>query len=127
MSATIVDDSPVAVKDCDQGTSDDTNECLSTDMPEETKGQEARYVEKLGPLRVDFVDDFRSKHTYASSSNSGKVDMLSLAKELQDFDENLPVHAKSTVFVRALEARLDLVRVLITGKFFLNGCRLTFS
>lgn len=73
---------------------------------------------------MDFVDALEG-HSFARRSPAETLRMDKLYKELRSFDVNLPADPSSTIFVRVLESRFDLIRVLITGPEgtpYENGC-----
>lgn len=91
--------------------------------------QIALYKQKLGPLRVEFVcgddgDAFLKTHSFGNQlggAHTSRVQMSkirSLHSELVQYSFNLPALPQGSIFVRANESRLDLVRVLMTGEYF---------
>jgi len=91
---------------------------------------ETKYRQALGPVRMDFVNSWKS--TTSSSSQGGQVHTFHNAKpaapasrvgsrnlyqELLEYQLNLPVNWSSSIFCRVQESRTDLLRVLITGAF----------
>lgn len=82
--------------------------------PEEDRS--SRYRQVLGPIRFDFVPKL-SHHTHAMSKPRTTCTAAELYRELLEYQLNLPVEVNSAVFVRAVESRMDLLRVLITGAF----------
>jgi len=90
---------------------------------------ETKYRQALGPVRMDFVNSWKS--TTSSSSQGGQVHTFhakpaaqasrvksrNLYKELLEYQLNLPVNWSSSIFCRVQESRTDLLRVLITGAF----------
>ena len=93
------------------------------------------YWNALGPLRFAFCATLRH-HAFAaaasaghavpttrhsrhprttSSASSTTANTTSLYRELLAYQLNLPVNVQSSIFVRAQESRVDLVRALITG------------
>lgn len=82
------------------------------------------YRSKLAPLRFDLVESLEN-HPYSSNAQSTKLNMKTLFQELSSFGTALPVEYGSSIFVRAVESRLDLLRVLIIGPEdtpYANGC-----
>ena len=85
-----------------------------------------RYQSSLGPLRFDTVDSmtnhyFMNKVPTAPST----LNTRQLFKELTAYRTALPVEYGSSCFVRVVNNRLDLLRVLITGPDgspYANGC-----
>lgn len=89
---------------------DDTPSASSSDPA-------ARYRQALGPLRFDFVETLR-KHSFdkvEKSSFSPKLNLQKVYQELLEYKLNLPVELSSSVFVRAQEGKMNLLRALITG------------
>ena len=80
---------------------------------------ETRYRQALGPVRMEFLSgDWPGKapHAFAKErSQSSSSNRRALAHELVEYQLNLPVHWSSSIFCRVVEARSDLLRVLITG------------
>ena len=80
---------------------------------------ETRYRQALGPVRMEFLSgDWPGKapHAFAKErSQASSSNRRTLAHELLEYQLNLPVHWSSSIFCRVVEARSDLLRVLITG------------
>lgn len=72
------------------------------------------YRQALRPLCFDFVDDLPS-HVYAQKPQSSTMSVRNLFQELSSYKTALPVEAGSSIFVRAMENRLDLLRACIMG------------
>ena len=74
------------------------------------------YRRLLGPLRFDFIDSFRH-HNFLNEPQAPSMQKLmpKLYKELLEYRLNLPSEISGSIFVRALESRMDIVRALITG------------
>lgn len=86
--------------------------------PATTKDPWENYRRIMGPLRFDVVEHaFSSRHYYLKERPSPPIglDLNLLYKEYTSYRETLPVERGSSVFVRVVEDRLDLVRFLITG------------
>jgi hypothetical protein len=94
--------------------------------PDDDEAKEMRYRQALGPVRMEFVtlDQWPSPHAFwgpnqqlqqRTAKPMGPVSRRMLYKELVEYQLNLPVHWSSSIFCRVLEARSDLLRVLITG------------
>jgi baculoviral IAP repeat-containing protein 6 len=84
----------------------------------------AHYRKALGPLRFDFVDSLVHHH-FASSPKSAKLNTRKMFQELSSYKTSLPIEYGSSIFVRAVESRLDLLRALILGPEdtpYANGC-----
>lgn len=79
------------------------------------ENEETLYKQSLGPIRMEFVSEFLPKHTFADTLQNPNLKTTQLYRELIEYQLNLPIHASSSIFVRALESRLDLLRVAITG------------
>lgn len=80
---------------------------------------EDEYRKELGPLRMQFVTQFSPPHSFEQKAQSAKAanakDIQKLYHELTEYQLNLPVQPNSSIFVRVMESRTDLIRVLITG------------
>jgi hypothetical protein len=84
-----------------------------------------RYRRILGPMRFEFCDELChhsfSKETDASGGDGGGAgnakNRNNLARELLEYKLNLPVELSSSVFVRAQESKMNLIRALITGTY----------
>jgi len=73
------------------------------------------YKQLLGPLRMDFIADFQPSHFYKDMPQNPTLKTHKLFPELLEYKLNLPVQPSSSIFVRAMESRLDLLRIAITG------------
>ena len=95
--------------------------CPNDSVPEEAsplsteQNKESSYKQKLGPIRMEFVSEFIPKHTFADTLQNPTLKTTPLYRELLEYQLSLPNHPSSSVFVRALESRLDLLRFAITG------------
>jgi ubiquitin-protein ligase len=76
---------------------------------------DTRYKHALGPIRMEFCTDFSPPHSYAGTKPNPNVKTTKIFQELLEYKLNLPVMASSSIFVRAQDSRMDLVRVAITG------------
>jgi ubiquitin-protein ligase len=79
--------------------------------------QQDVYKSQLGPLRFHLCPNF-SHHHFAKSSkspNHNSKQVRSLFKELTSYKTTLPVEYGSSIFVRAVESRLDTLRAVILG------------
>ena len=95
--------------------------------PDDDEAKEMRYRQALGPVRMEFVtlDQWPSPHAFLGPKQQQTQQVTTkpmepatrrmLYKELVEYQLNLPVHWSSSIFCRVLEARSDLLRVLITG------------
>jgi ubiquitin-protein ligase len=72
------------------------------------------YRQTLGPLRFALVESLQH-HYFIKNKQSTKLDLKKLFTELTAYQSALPVNFGSSLFVRALESRLDLLRVAIIG------------
>jgi len=82
------------------------------------------YRKTLSRLCFDFCDSFQG-HSFSSHAQSAKLNVRTLFQELSAFRTSLPVEYGSSIFVRAVEGRLDLLRALIIGPEdtpYANGC-----
>ena len=82
------------------------------------------YRKTLSPLRFAFCESLQN-HVFSSRPLSTKLNMRMLFQELSAFRTCLPVEHGSSIFVRAVEGRLDLLRALIIGPQdtpYANGC-----
>jgi hypothetical protein len=87
------------------------------------------YKETLGPLRMVFLSgtdgkallkshSFRNTAIDNSSKNTGRVHttkIRNLHRELVQYAFDLPAMPQGSIFVRADESRIHMLRVLITG------------
>jgi ubiquitin-protein ligase len=103
--ADIIDLDAVEKKPRDSSRSASTTE----DDPSET------YKRALGPIRMDFVSDFYPPHAFVGQTQNQNLPTQKIFQELLEYKLNLPIQPSSSIFVRAMESRLDLLRVLITG------------
>ena len=75
----------------------------------------AHYRQMLRPLAFDFVNDLPG-HTYVKETNSSSsIQRKQILKELSTYQTALPIEYGSSVFIRAMEGRMDLLRCLIIG------------
>lgn len=82
------------------------------------------YRQALRPLRFEVVEKL-DLHTFANQAKPVKLNTRRLFRELTTYKSALPIEYGSSIFVRAVESRLDLLRVLITGPEdtpYSNGC-----
>lgn len=83
------------------------------------------YHQILGPSRMAFEQAWTTAHAYGKEAVKGETNMNRLYKELVEYQLNLPVMPQASLFCRALEGRLDQVRVLVTGPLdtpYAGGC-----
>ncbi len=85
-----------------------------------------RYQSSLGPLRFDTVDSM-TNHYFLNKvpTAPSTLNTRQLFKEMTAYRTALPVEYGSSLFVRVVNNRLDLLRVLITGPDgspYANGC-----
>lgn len=84
------------------------------------------YRKRLGPLCFDLCESL-ANHAFASEPRPAKLNTRALFRYLASLREALPVTYGSSIFVRAVEGRLDLLRALIIGSDdtpYANGCYL---
>mmetsp|Transcript_25288 Transcript_25288/g.50445 ORF Transcript_25288/g.50445 Transcript_25288/m.50445 type:complete len:547 (-) Transcript_25288:2170-3810(-) len=85
-----------------------------------------RYLEALGPLRFDTVEEMPNHHFLKNSQAApSTTNARLLFKELTAYRNALPVEYGSSCFCRVIDSRLDLLRVMITGPDdtpYANGC-----
>lgn len=85
---------------------------------------EANYKQQLRKVpRVDFVECLGHHHFASHRSYTG--DSRRLYRELMSYQQALPVEYSSSIFVRVMENRIDLLRALIIGPDetpYANGC-----
>ena len=78
----------------------------------------AHYRQMLRPLAFDFVTHL-SGHSFvnerSSSSSMSAAQRKRILKELSTYQTALPIEYGSSVFIRAMEGRMDLLRCLIIG------------
>lgn len=82
------------------------------------------YRKALGPHRFDFVDKL-GHHHFSGHATSSKTNTRKMFQELSSYKTSLPIEYGSSIFVRAVENRLDLLRALILGPEdtpYANGC-----
>jgi len=92
--------------------------CIDDSKPAAARPDDptAAYRQALGPLRMDFVDSFKA-HAYQKQKQHPALKTNNLYRELLEYKLNLPIELSSSIFVRVLESRLDLIRAMITGTF----------
>lgn len=78
--------------------------------------QHAHYRQSLRPLAFEFVGEL-SGHSFLNKANRciSSTQRQKILKELTTFKTALPVEDGSSIFIRAMESRMDLLRVMITG------------
>ncbi|GFH62015.1 hypothetical protein CTEN210_18491 [Chaetoceros tenuissimus] len=85
---------------------------------------EANYKQQLRKVpRLDFVECLGHHHFAAHRSYAG--DSRRLYIELMSYQQALPVEYSSSIFVRVMENRIDLLRAVIIGPDetpYANGC-----
>ncbi|GFH62021.1 hypothetical protein CTEN210_18497 [Chaetoceros tenuissimus] len=85
---------------------------------------EANYKQQLRKVpRLDFVECLGHHHFASHRSYTG--DSRRLYRELMSYQQALPVEYSSSIFVRVIENRIDLLRALIIGPDetpYANGC-----
>jgi len=82
------------------------------------------YRKALGPFRFEFVDKL-DHHRFQSRPKSARLDARKMFQELSAYKTGLPIEYGSSIFVRAVEDRLDLLRALVLGPEdtpYANGC-----
>jgi hypothetical protein len=102
------------------------NTVAGIQTPEEQRY--AAYKQALGPLRMEFLsgndgESFLKTHSFGNraiinSKNTVRAQMIKircLHRELVQYAIDLPATPQGSIFVRADESRINLVRVLITG------------
>lgn len=72
------------------------------------------YRQALRPLRFELVETLQG-HSFASHQQNARMDSRRLFRELATYKTALPIEHGSSIFVRAMENRLDLLRACITG------------
>jgi ubiquitin-protein ligase len=72
------------------------------------------YRQALRPLRFELVEEL-ARHSFAKHPQNTRMDPRKLFRELTTYKTALPIEYGSSIFVRAMENRLDLLRVCITG------------
>ena len=110
--------------DCDQKPASSADELAKNNTPD--------YRQILGPLRMSFIDSFKTPHAFAApstgphvTSTRSKTNLQLLYKELVEYQLNLPVEKHSAIFCRALESDLSRLRVMLTGPLdtpYAAGC-----
>ena len=104
----------------------DDNDCDGDIMAVSSISEEEAkvYKRKLGSLRFGLVDHLPG-HAFAGTRQPASFNTRKIFKELTSYATTLPVEHGSSVFVRAVDGRLDLIRALITGPEetpYANGC-----
>jgi ubiquitin-protein ligase len=89
--------------------------CASWRSASTTEDPSEAYKRALGPIRMDFVSDFYPPHAFVGQNQNQNLPTQKIFQELLEYKLNLPIQPSSSIFVRAMESRLDLLRVLITG------------
>ncbi|VDK62166.1 unnamed protein product [Onchocerca ochengi] len=96
--------------------------------------EEERYMKVMKALQFETISFFTEgsfiPYHYESSLSSVGTSSLGkrtrrLAQEIVTLSNSLPLSSSSSVFVRACEERLDVMKVLITGPAdtpYMNGC-----
>ena len=82
------------------------------------------YRKALGPFRFEFVDKLNHHH-FQSRPKPARLDARKMFQELSAYKTGLPIEYGSSIFVRAVEDRLDLLRAMILGPEdtpYANGC-----
>ena len=82
------------------------------------------YRKALGPFRFEFVDKLNHHH-FQLQQKSATLNTRKMFQELSAYKVALPIEYGSSIFVRAVEDRLDLLRALILGPEdtpYANGC-----
>lgn len=72
------------------------------------------YREALRPYRFELVPNLKG-HTFANRVQNSRLDLKKIFRELTAYKTALPIEFGSSIFVRAVENRLDLLRACITG------------
>lgn len=93
------------------------HDCLMFDPHE-------HYRKALRPYCFEFVDKL-DHHYFASKPKAARLNARKMFQELSAYKTGLPVEYGSSIFVRAVEDRLDLLRALILGPDdtpYANGC-----
>ena len=108
--------------------SNDNADKIETHQP---NSLEHIYKERLGKLRVEFVDDlpchaFQTK-SYKSHAIQGTQIGFNrrLYKELVSYQASLPIELGSSIFLRVKNSQINLIRALIIGAEntpYANGC-----
>lgn len=104
----------------------DAKPTAKTDSPLTVATMEYRKI--IGPHRFGFLDGFaRPNHSFANKQRTSQQarDRKNYQRELIEYQLNLPIDLSSSIFVRACEKRIDLLRALITGPEdtpYANGC-----
>lgn len=75
----------------------------------------AVYRRMLGPLRFEFMDTLKHHSFLAQSKPMPHQEMPKIYKELLEYRLNLPSEVSGSIFVRALESKMNILRALITG------------
>jgi len=86
--------------------------------------EESVYKSELARLRrVDFIDDL-GRHSFLTQPKYNG-DSRRLYRELMSYQQALPVEFSTSIFVRVMDSRIDLLRALIIGPDgtpYANGC-----
>ncbi|CAG9531988.1 unnamed protein product, partial [Cercopithifilaria johnstoni] len=107
----------------------------SLNIEKDAVTEEERYMKIMKALQFDTISFFaegsfipyhyeNSLSSVGTSSSMGKRTRR-LAQEIVTLSNSLPLSLSSSVFVRACEERLDVMKVLITGPAdtpYMNGC-----
>lgn len=94
-----------------------SHDCLMFDPHE-------HYRKALRPFCFEFVEKLNHHH-FLSHAKSSRLNARRMFQELSAYKTGLPVEYGSSIFVRAVEERLDLLRALILGPDdtpYANGC-----
>ena len=89
-----------------------------------TEEESKIYKVELGPIRFEIVECLKN-HSYGNHMQGSNFNTRKVFKELTSYTTTLPVEHGSSIFVRAIDGRLDLLRALITGPEgtpYANGC-----
>ncbi|KAL3998353.1 Ubiquitin-conjugating enzyme family protein [Acanthocheilonema viteae] len=107
----------------------------SQNIEKDAVTEEERYMKVMKALQFDTISFFaegsfipyhyeNSLSSVGTTSSMGKRTRR-LAQEIVTLSNSLPLSSSSSVFVRACEERLDVMKVLITGPAdtpYMNGC-----
>lgn len=72
------------------------------------------YRKALAPFRFEFVDELKH-HFFQARAKPKRLNARKMFQELSAYKTGLPIEYGSSIFVRAVEGRLDLLRALIIG------------
>ena len=103
----------------------DSNISTSSTDSSSASIKEQKYKQKLEPLRLDFVDELQNHHFITKTKTKTTPNSRLLYKELISYSTALPIEYGSSIFVRVLNAKLNMLRVLIIGPEgtpYANGC-----